>query len=162
MARMRKRKQTNRIITYGGIAAIAAIVGFMVFLQVEAARNNDFKRAFEDVVIDVNALTQEYQTEEGKWVKKEYDNATMIAAIDKYMSRYDELIDRAKSLETPDRYKEAQQYLVSAIELERQSNEHFRNYLVTGDETEREKSSALLSKSLADSANADAAIKEAG
>jgi hypothetical protein len=156
------RKRTSRIITIGGIAAITALVGFMIALQVGAARNNDFKRAFEQIVIDVNALTQEYQAEEGKWVAKEYDNATMIAAIDRYMPRYDELIDRAEALDTPDRYKEAQGYLVSAIESERQSNEHFRNYLVTGDQSEYERSSAMLSKSLADSINADAAIKAAG
>jgi hypothetical protein len=156
------RKRTSRIITIGGIAAITALVGFMIALQVGASRNNDFKRAFEGIVIDVNALTREYQAEEGKWVAKEYDNATMVAAIDTYMPRYDELMDRAQSLDTPERYIEARDYLVSAIQSERQSNEHFRNYLVTGDESEYEKSSAMLSKSLADSASADAAIKEAG
>jgi hypothetical protein len=156
------RKRTSRIITIGGIAAITMLVAFMVFLQVEAARNNEFKRAFEKIVIDINTLTQQYQVEEGKWVKKEYDNSTMIAAIEKYMPRYEELVDRAETLDTPERYKEAQGYLVSAIESEQQSNEHFRNYLATGDQREYEKSSAMLSKSLADSANADAAIKSAG
>lgn len=156
------RKRTSRIITIGGIAAITVLVAFMVFLQVEAARNNEFKRAFEEIVIDVNALTQQYQAEEGRWLAKEYDNSTMIAAVDRYLPRYEELIDRAENLDTPERYKEARGYLVSAIESERQSNEHFRNYLVTGDQREYEKSSAMLSKSFADSANADAAIKAAG
>jgi len=156
------RKRTSRIVTIGGIAAITALVGFMIALQVEASRNNDFRRSFEQIVIDVDALTQQYQVAEGKWLTKEYDNGTMIAAIDQYAPRYQALIDRAEALDAPERYRTAQGYLVSAIESEKQSNEHFRIYLVTGDETEYEKSSDMLSKSLRDSVNADAAIKEAG
>ncbi|MEW6604993.1 MAG: hypothetical protein AB1351_09975 [Thermoproteota archaeon] len=156
------KRRSSKIVTIGGIAIITALVGFMIALQVEASRNNDYKRAFEQIIIDVNALTREYQAEEGKWLAKEYDNATMISVIDQYTPRYQALIDKAQSLDTPERYKTAQGYLVSAIESEMQSNEHFRNYLATGDQSEYDKSSAMLSKSLADSARADAAIKEAG
>ncbi len=156
------RKQTRRIITIGGIAAITALVAFMVFLQVEASRNNDYKRAFEQIVIDINALTQQYHTEEGMWLAKEYDNSTMIAIIDQYLPRYQGLVDRAEALDTPERYREAHGYLVSAIDSEKKSNEHLRNYLATGDQEEYDRSSSMLSKSLADSARADAAIKAAG
>ncbi|MEP0826646.1 MAG: hypothetical protein HRF40_14310 [Nitrososphaera sp.] len=159
---MPKKKRSSRVVTIGGIAAITALVGFMILLQVDAARNNDYKRAFEQVIIDVNSLTREYQNEEGKWRAREYDNATMISIIDQYLPQYQALIDRANTLDTPERYKTAQEYLVSAIESEMQSNKHFRNYLATGDQSEYEKSSAMLTKSLADSARADAAIKEAG
>lgn len=156
------RKQTSRIITIGGIAVITALVAFMIFLQVEASRNNNFKRAFEQIVVDTNALTQHYQAEEGKWLAKEYDNSTMIAVIDQYSPRYQGLVDRAEDLDTPERYREAHGYLVSAIESEKKSNEHFRNYLATGDQSEYDKASSMLSKSFAESANADAAIKSAG
>ena len=156
-----KRKQKSRIITIGGIVAIAVLVGFMISLQVEVMRNNKFKRGFEKIVIDVNTLTQQYQGEESKW-QKNYDNSTMISVINQYLPKYQELIDRAEALDTPERYKESQGYLVSAIESEKQSNEHFRNYLVTGDPQEYDRSSDLLTKSLTDSANADAAIKAAG
>ena len=157
-----KRKQKSRIITIGGIVAIAVLVGFMISLQVEAMRNNKFKRGFEKIVIDVNTLTQQYQGEESKWLAKNYNNSTMISVINQYLPKYQELVDRAEALDTPERYKESQGYLVSAIESEKQSNEHFRNYLVTGDQQEYGRSSDLLTKSLTDSANADAAIKAAG
>jgi len=157
-----KRKQKSRIITIGGIVAIAVLVGFMISLQVEAMRNNKFKRGFEKIVIDVNTLTQQYQGEESKWLAKNYNNSTMISVINQYLPKYQELVDRAEALDTPERYKESQGYLVSAIESEKQSNEHFRNYLVTGDQQEYDRSSDLLTKSLTDSANADAAIKAAG
>src|SRR2546422_11267615 len=156
-----KRKQKSRIITIGGIVAIAVLVGFMISLQVEVMRNNKFKRGFEKIVIDVNTLTQQYQGEESKW-QKNYDNSTMISVINQYLPKYQELIDRAEALDTPERYKESQGYIVSAIESEKQSNEHFRNYLVTHDKQEYDRSSDLLTKSLTDSANADAAIKAAG
>lgn len=156
------RKRTSRMITIGGIAVITALVAFMVFLQVEASKNNDYKRAFEQIVIDTNALTQQYQAEEGKWLAKEYDNSTMIAIIDQYVPRYQALVDRAEAIDAPERYKVAHGYLVSAIDSEKKSNEHFRNYVATGDQSEYDKSSSMLSKSLADSANADAAIKAAG
>lgn len=154
------KKQTRRVITFGGIAVIGALIAFMVFLQLEASRNNDFKRAFEQIILDTNALTQQYTAEEQRWVSQ--DNNTLIQVIDQYLPRYDQLIERANALNTPERYGSAKNYLVSAIELERQSYEHFRNYLVTGDPSEYQESSDLISQSLEQSVNADAAIKEAG
>ena len=156
----RSRKQTRQLIIFGGIAVIGALIAFMVFLQMETSRNNEFKRAFERIVIDTNALTQQYTSEEDIWLSR--DNSTMIQIIDQYLPRYDELIERAKALNTPERYKSAHDYLVSAIELERQSHQHFRNYLTTDDQSEYEKSSEMISRSLEQSVNADAAIKAAG
>ncbi len=156
----RSRRLTRQLILFGGIAVIGALIAFMVYLQVEASRNNDFKRAFEAIVVDTNSLTQQYTAEEDTWLPK--DNNTMIQVIDQYLPRYDALIEKAKALNTPDKYKSAQDYLVSAIELERQSYQHFRNYLATQDQSEYEKSSELISQSLEQSINADAAIKAAG
>jgi hypothetical protein len=156
----RSRKQTRQLITFGGIAAISALIAFMVFLQMDTSRNNEFKKAFERIVIETNALTQQYTSEEDMWLSR--DNSTMIQIIDQYLPRYDELIERAKALNTPERYKSAHDYLVSAIELERQSHQHFRNYLATDDQSEYEKSSEMISRSLEQSVNADAAIKAAG
>ena len=148
------------MITFGGIAVIGVLIAFMVFLQVEASRNNEFKRAFEKIVIDTNALTQEYTIQEDQWLSR--DNNTMIQVIDQYLPKYDMLVERAKALDTPEKYKSAQEYLVSAIDLERQSYQHFRNFLVTADESEYRMSSDMISRSLEESVNADGAIKAAG
>jgi hypothetical protein len=156
----RSRRLTRQLILFGGIAIIGALIAFMVYLQVEASQNNDFKRAFETIVVDTNSLTQQYTAEEDTWLPK--DNNTMIQVIDQYLPRYDALIEKAKALNTPDKYKSAHDYLVSAIELERQSYQHFRNYLAAQDQSEYEKSSELISQSLEQSINADAAIKAAG
>jgi hypothetical protein len=156
----RSRRLTRQLILFGGIAIIGALIAFMVYLQVEASQDNDFKRAFETIVVDTNSLTQQYTAEEDTWLPK--DNNTMIQVIDQYLPRYDALIEKAKALNTPDKYKSAHDYLVSAIELERQSYQHFRNYLAAQDQSEYEKSSELISQSLEQSINADAAIKAAG
>jgi hypothetical protein len=156
------RKRTSRIITYAGIGAIAAIIAFMVLLQVQNAKNNDFRKSIDNLAFDAISLTRQYQAEEGKWVNKQYDNSTMISVVDKYLPRYQQLIDRADALDTPERYKAARMYLVSAIESEKESNEHFRIYLVTGNQTEYQRSSDLLSESFSQSGNYDAAIRAAG
>ena len=154
------REHTRRLITIGGIAVIGALIAFMVFLQIEASRNTEFKRTYEQIILDTNALTQEYTAEEERWLSQ--DNNTLIQVIDSYLPRYDRLIERANTLNAPEKYESAKNYLVSAIELERQSYEHFRNYLVTGDQSEYQESSDLISRSLEQSVKADAAIKEAG
>jgi hypothetical protein len=156
----RSRKQTTRLITLGGIAVIGALIVFMIFLQIEASRNNEFKRAFEQIILDTNALTQQYTAEEQRWLSQ--NNNTLVQVIDQYLPRYDQLIVRANALNTPERYESAKNYLVTAIEQERQSYEHFRNYIVTGNHSEYQQSSDLISKSLEESVNADEAIKEAG
>jgi hypothetical protein len=156
----KSRKHTRRLITFGGIAVIGAVVAFMVFLQIEASRNSEFKRTFEQIILDTNALTQQYTTEEQRWLSQ--NNNTLVQVIDQYLPRYDQLIGKANALNTPEKYESARNYLVSALELERQSYEHFRNYIVTGNHSEYQQSSELISRSLEQSVNADAAIKEAG
>ena len=86
----------------------------------------------------------------------------MAGIVDKYMPRYQSLIDRSNALETPERYTEARSLLVKAIQTEKDSNEHFKAYLLTGDKAEYQKTLDLFSLSLNYSAQADAAIKEAG
>ena len=156
------KKRASRIVTLGGIGVIAAVVGFMVFLQVENNRNNEFKKSIDAIATETISLTREYQAEEGKWMDKQYDNATMIMKIDVYSPRYQDLIDRANSLETPAKYAVAKDYLIKSIESEKQSNEHFRNHLQSGDPKEYERSVDLFSLSLQYSAEYDAAIGAAG
>jgi len=156
------KKRASHIVTFGGIGVIAAVVGFMVFLQVENSRNNEFKKSIDAIATDTISLTREYQAEEGKWMAKEYDNATMINKVDGYLPRYQDLIDRANALETPEKYVLAKGFLIKSLESEKQSNEHFRNHLDTGDLKEYERSVDLFSLSLQYSAEYDATISTAG
>lgn len=159
---MGKRKSASRAVTIGGLVAIGAIVAFMVSMQVEAGRNNDFKKSIDAIAFDAIALTREYQAEEGKWTKNDYDNSTMVGVIERYDVRYQELVDRANTLDTPEKYRTARDHLVKALESEKQSNLHLRNYIANGSQEEYENSIDLFSLSLQYSADYDAAIKAAG
>lgn len=156
------RKRTNRIVTYAGIGVIAVLVGFMIVLQIQNVQDNDFKRSIDNIASDTITLTGQYQAEVGKWVHKQYSNQTMISIVNNYLPRYQQLIDRANALITPDKYKEARAYLVKAIDTEKESNEHFRNYLATANRTEDKLSTDLLTESVAQSGYYDAAIRAAG
>jgi hypothetical protein len=156
------RKRTSRIVTYAGIGVIAAVIVFMIFLQLQTARDNDFKSSIDKIAGDTVTLTGQYQAEVGKWMHKQYSNQTMITIVNNYLPRYQQLIDRANALNTPDKYKEVRTYLVKAIETEKESNEHFRNYLATGNKTEDDLSTSLLTESVAQSGYYDAAIRAAG
>lgn len=157
-----RKKQASRVVMIAGFGAIALLVAVMVMLQVSNAQNGVFKQKWDTIAYDSIALTQQYQAEEGKWKAGHYDNATMAGIVDKYMPRYQSLIDRANALETPERYSEARGLMVKAIQTEKDSNEHFKAYLLTGDKAEYNKELDLFSLSLNYSAEADAAIKEAG
>lgn len=156
------KKQAPRVLVIAGFAAIAALVGVMAVLYVSGAQNSAFKQSWDAIAFETNALSQEYQAHEGKWLARQYDNSTMIGIVDDYQPRYQTLIDRAQSLETPEKYTDARDLLVKSIQTEKDSNGHFRNYLVTGDLEEYEKSSELLSLALKYSGEADAAINAAG
>lgn len=155
------RKRNSRIITIGGIAAIASLVGLMIALQIGVATNNDFKRSVDQIAFDSIALTQEYQQIEEKW-QSGSDNSTITSTYEQYQLRYQQLIDRAKALDTPERYVTAKGHLVRAIELEMQSNEHFYNYVISGNDVEKEKADAFAQQSYETSIRYDAAMKEAG
>jgi dsRNA-specific ribonuclease len=156
------RKQTSRIITIGGIAAIAALVGFMISLQITTMRNNEFKRSIDQIAFDTIDLTQEYKKVEDRWLDNSQDNSDMASTFEQYKQRYQQLIDRAEALDTPDRYKTAEGYLIEAIELEMQSNQHFYNYVISGDISEKEKADELATQSNFRSAEYDAAMEAAG
>ena len=156
------RKRTSRIITIGGMAAIAALVGLMIALQIGFSANNDFKRSIDQIAFETIALTQEYQEIEQNWQSGSVDNSTITSTYEQYQLRYQQLIDRAEALDTPERYVTAKGHLIRSIELEMQSNEHFYNYLISGSDVEKQKADAFAQQSYETSIRYDAAIKEAG
>jgi hypothetical protein len=156
------RRKASRTITILGIGAIGALLVVMALLFAADRRNTEAARSIDSIALDAIALTKEYQAEEGKWRTGEYDNATMIVTIERYDSRYKDVIARANALDVPDRYEAAQNLLVKAVESEKQSNLHLRNHLVSGSQSEYRKSIDLLSLALQYSADYDAAMKSAG
>jgi hypothetical protein len=162
--RKKKRKlRKGKIVTIGGIAGIGAVVALVIFLQIENAKAQDFVAAYGKIVTDSRSLTQQYQDEIGKWQKKEYSNSTMVSKTDEYLPKFQQLVDRARNgLQPTEKYKSAQDYLIKSLDSERQSYEHFRNYLITGNPAENETSTQSLTASFQDEERSFEAFKAAG
>ncbi len=156
------RKQTSRILTIGGFVAIGVLVAFMVFLQIENTKAQVFANAYEAIVTNSRSLTQEYHAEVKKWNETEYDNFKMASVTDNYLPKFQQLVDRANELESVVKFKDAKSLLVRSLDSERQSYMHFRNYLITGDPEEDQRSNQLLSQSLQYEDESFAAFKAAG
>ena len=101
------------------------------------------------LINDSHALTQSYQQEIGKWQSKQYDNRMMISITDDYLPKFQKLVDRAQALQlTTAKYLEAKDLYIKSLQSEIGSYVHFRNFLVTGNKTEDDISTQLLSNAL--------------
>ena len=125
-----------------------AIITFSNHTQLSFAQNNtSFVNSFEKLVKNANNLSQSYHNETGKFGKGQINNKTMIAITDNYEQKYQNLIKEAKALQPPTEFRNATDLYTKSLELELQSNNHFRNYLSNNNSTENNLSSKLLSDS---------------
>ena len=129
------------------ILAFASIT-FSNHAQLSFAQNNtSFVNSFEKLVKNANNLSQSYHNETEKFAKGQINNKTMIAITDNYEQKYQNLIKEAKELQPPKEFQNATDLYTKSLELELQSNNHFRDYLSTNNSTENNLSSKLLSDS---------------
>lgn len=130
---------------------------------VNIIRTNDtiqsFHIAYETLINDSHSLTQNYQSQVGKWLSKQYDNKTIILITDRYLPEFCKLVDRAQALQpTTTKYLEAKDLYVKSLQSEIGSYRHFRNFLVTGNNTEDNISTQLLTNALKYEINSFAAF----
>jgi hypothetical protein len=112
-----------------------------------------FEDAFIAIVNDTRSLSIAYQDEIAKLESGVYDNQTFVTITDLYLQMYQQLLARADALRQwpstlPMNYSKAIDLYSESIRTEMMSQEHFRNYLSTGDLSENERSLELLSESL--------------
>ena len=121
--------------------------------------NQSFHVAYERLINDSHALTQSYQKEIGKWQSKQYDNKTIISITDKYLPEFQKLVNRGQDLKpTTAKYLQAKDLYIKSLQSEIGSYMHFRNFLVTGNKTEDNISTQLLSNALKYEINSFAAF----
>jgi len=113
-----------------------------------AQDTTSFVGSFENLVKEVNNLSQSYYNETGNSGNGQVDNETIITITDNYKPKYESLIDKAKDLQPPEQFQNGTDLYIKSVESELQSNNHFRNYLATNNATENELSIKLLSDSL--------------
>jgi len=112
-------------------------------------KTQSFHVAYETLINDSHSLTESYQKEIGKWRSKQYDNKTMILITDKYLPEFHKLVSRAQALQPATaKYLQAKDLYINSLQSEIGSYMHFRNFLVTGNKTEDDTSTQLLSNAL--------------
>ena len=112
-----------------------------------------FEDAFIGIVNDTRSLSLAYQDEIAKLQSGAYDNQTFVTVTDLYLQKYQQLLARADALKQlpgslPLNYSKAIDLYSESIRTEMMSQEHYRNYISTGDLSENERSLELLSDSL--------------
>jgi len=105
-----------------------------------------FRSALSHIVNESQQLTKSYQDEIRKWTSGQYDNYTLISITDSFLPKFDTLISNAKNMIYPNEYKYVHEALVNSLSSETESYRHYRDYLVSGNKTEDEVSTDLLSQ----------------
>jgi hypothetical protein len=112
-------------------------------------KTQSFHVAYETLINDSHSLTESYQKEIGKWQSKQYDNKTMVLITDKYLPEFQKLVSREQALQpTTPKYLQAKDLYIKSLQSEIESYMYFRSFLVTGDRTEDNTSTQLLSNAL--------------
>ena len=107
-----------------------------------------FRSSLSGIVNQSLILTKSYQDEIGKWRSNQYDNSTIISITDSFVPKFVNLVNSAQNMTFPKDYKNIHDALVNSLKSETESYKHFRNYLVSGNKTEDEISTDLLTKAL--------------
>ena len=105
-----------------------------------------FRSALSHIVNESQQLTKSYQDEIRKWTSGQYDNYTLISITDSFLPKFDNLTSNAKNMTYPNEYKYVHEALVNSLSSETESYRHYRDYLVSGNKTEDEVSTDLLSQ----------------
>jgi hypothetical protein len=146
--------------------AIAEKFNSSIVTNTKIASNNNMAQAFhESYVMLINnshLLTQSYQKEIGKWQTKQYDNKTMTSVTDNYLPKFQQLVYKAEALQANNgKYIQALDLYIKSLQSEIESYKHFRNFLVSGNISENEVSTQLLSDAFRYEMNSFAAFNNA-
>ena len=121
-----------------------------------------FHWSYEMLIDDSHLLTQSYQKEIGKWQTKQYDNKTMTSVTDNYLPKFQQLVYKAEALQANNgKYIQALDLYIKSLQSEIESYKHFRNFLVSGNISENEVSTQLLSDAFRYEMNSFAAFNNA-
>lgn len=136
------------------IGALIVLVGtaFVIFDKGRTAFSQsdeqNFRLDLNNIVNKSQALTKNYQNEIGKWTTHQINNATLISITDSYIPKFEDLTNLARNISYPDELRPIYDALVNSLASETDSYKHFRNYLATGNKTEDDISTGLLTRAL--------------
>jgi hypothetical protein len=129
------------VILYIGLSIVSmGITGALSQTDLEKFRSD-----LNNIVKQSGNLTESYNVEIGKWLSKQYDNSTLVSKTDLFVPKFESLVKSAENMTYPTDFKYVHEALVNSLNSETESYKHFRNYLLSGNNTENTISIDFLS-----------------
>lgn len=136
---------------------LTIVVGFFnnanALFHVQEFNNNEIPNASKEFIINlfdnVNSVSNEYQNELAK--EKESinnNNMTIVNKTNEYIDKLEKIILLAKEYNIQKDYKSLLNSYINSLQNEIESYIHYKNYILTGNNTENKLSLDFLSKSL--------------
>jgi hypothetical protein len=136
------------------ISALIILVGtgFLMFakgiIAFSQSEEQNFRLELNTIVNKSQALTKNYQSEIGKWTTHQINNTTLISITDSYIPKFVDLTYLARNISYPAELIPIYDALVNSLASETDSYKHFRSFLATGNKTEDDISTDLLTRAL--------------
>ncbi|HET8856450.1 MAG TPA: hypothetical protein VFM28_02870 [Nitrososphaeraceae archaeon] len=135
---------------------LTIVVGFFnnanALFHVQEFNNNEIPNASKEFIINlfdnVNSVSNEYQNELAKEKESINNNMTIVNKTNKYIDKLEKIILLAKEYNIQKDYKSLLNSYINSLQNEIESYIHYKNYILTGNNTENKLSLDFLSKSL--------------
>ena len=157
---MKKNRNLYEInmISILSIVLTIVIIGFFnnadALLNVQESNNNQISNASKEFIINlfanVNSASNEYQNElaKGKESINNNNNMTIVNKTNEYIGKLEKIVSLAKEYNIQEEYKPLLKNYINSLQNEIESYFHYKNYFLTGNNTENKLSLDLLSKAL--------------
>lgn len=135
---------------------LTIVVGFFnnanALFHVQEFNNNEISNASKELIINlfdnVNSVSNEYQNELAKEKESINNNMTIVNKTNEYIDKLEKIILLAKEYNIQKDYKPLLNSYINSLQNEIESYIHYKNYILTGNNTENKLSLDFLSKSL--------------
>lgn len=135
---------------------LTIVVGFFnnanSLFHVQEFNNNEIPNASKEFIINlfdnVNSVSNEYQNELAKEKESINNNMTIVNKTNEYIDKLEKIILLAKEYNIQKDYKPLLNSYINSLQNEIESYIHYKNYILTGNNTENKLSLDFLSKSL--------------
>jgi hypothetical protein len=140
------QKRVKIFIAIGTVVALASVGIYFTFISSsQNSAERHFLENYYSLVNSTTGVTENYHKEIGKWERDEYDDQQFVSITDSFLSQFDQLLDRASRISTPEKFRDALDLYVKSLSSERASYTAFRDFIGTGDPRLNETSTDLLS-----------------
>jgi hypothetical protein len=157
---MKKNRNRNlykiNMIMVLAIMLITIVIGFFnnanALFHVQKTNNNEIPNASKEFIINlfdnVNIASSEYENELTKEKESIDNNMTIMNKTNEYINKLEKIISLAKEYNIEEEYRPLLTSYIYSLQNEIESYIHYKNYILTGNNTENKLSLDLLSKAL--------------